>query len=51
MQHHMIYETRIAALHAEAEEDRLAREAVKAAAAQSLADRVAERARRWVKAA
>lgn len=51
MQHHMIYEARISALHTEAEKDRLAREAVKADVAQSLADRVAERARRWVKAA
>ncbi|MBU7596212.1 hypothetical protein MTQ01_16760 [Streptomyces sp. XM4193] len=54
-QHTIVYQSRIADLHAAAEADRLAREVVRAEAAQSLADRVAERvaerARRWVKAA
>lgn len=50
-QNTLVYHCRVAQLHAEAEQERQAREAVNAAEAQSLAERVADRARRWVKAA
>lgn len=47
----LVHQYRVAQLHAEAEQERQAREAVKASEAHTLAERVADRALRWVKAA